>query len=685
MSFGDSFLDFDAIKAWFEDNTNADMADGVKVEIGVNEADSCCKTGGQEHVSDGADLIGIGSKTLGDESGPIDCGSQDAGKVKGGECEMLENASCTIEDDMGKVSLVGISGKSDGMDESGTKGDAKEGNGVKCETVIDESGVKHGALGGNGVKGDLVVDEDESDSSESERVGALSSSSSSSSSSGSSDDDDVEEEEEDEDDEEEEMKVDVDRNIEAGEVEEGEIRDADGQDMANQTDDDDDDDDDVEGMVGWSDIDDADDEEDGGGATKEPITSKNEVKALPPVPTVDATLLPHHQMLPVGVVSSILGNQVIVEGIEKHSPLSDGSILWITESKSPLGLVDEIFGPVKHPYYIVRYNSESEVPAGVETGTLVAFVPEFASHVLNNKDIFKKGYDASGANDEEVSDEAEFSDDEKESEYKRMQKMTKRGANNQKPRNNKNNKKNVKNRGESWKNGKHSPQETLADVGPVQSNQQPHCFAPLPTAVDHGNCSNSFAAGQGLVGGAGLVSLLPPVAQTGGFNAPSNGVWANGMSFQQPQGALFPSGFPTNGMPWLSQNSHQYPFQMPIPNTLPFPQQVDPSQRLLSAAVFTGARPNALPGSQFPQGLVGQNPFNPVAFGIGLQGNVGEQVIISNGLPGGQNSNVPQSGGVSINIEAAQQFNLGASSHGRRPYHRVGGRFAGGRGRKQSG
>ena len=128
----------------------------------------------------------------------------------------------------------------------------------------------------------------------------------------------------------------------------------------------------------------------------------------------------------------MLGAQVIVEGVEKHNPLNEGSILWITESRSALGLVDEIFGPVRNPYYIVRYNLESEVPAGIRPGISISFVPEFANHVLNDKSLYSKGYDASGANDEELLEEEEFSDDEKEAEHRKMQRNKKRGTNDNK-------------------------------------------------------------------------------------------------------------------------------------------------------------------------------------------------------------------------------------------------------------
>ncbi|GJW50897.1 H/ACA ribonucleoprotein complex non-core subunit NAF1, partial [Tanacetum coccineum] len=113
------------------------------------------------------------------------------------------------------------------------------------------------------------------------------------------------------------------------------------------------------------------------------------------VPSVTVTTQPHHQTLLVGVVLSTMGEQVIVEGVDNHNPLSEGSILWITECRSPLGVVDEIFGSVKNPYYIVRFNSER--------------------------------YDASGENEGELSEELEFSDDEKEAEYKKMIEIPKKG------------------------------------------------------------------------------------------------------------------------------------------------------------------------------------------------------------------------------------------------------------------
>ncbi|WOL17751.1 H/ACA ribonucleoprotein complex non-core subunit NAF1 [Canna indica] len=172
----------------------------------------------------------------------------------------------------------------------------------------------------------------------------------------------------------------------------------------------------------------SDDEED---AVRGPIKSMNELEVLPSVPKVEVSLKPYHQTFPVGVISSVLGNRVIVEGSMNHKPLDEGSIIWITETRTPLGIVDEIFGPVKNPYYVVRHNSEKDVPIGISSGTAVSFVMDFANYVLD-KDLRKKGYDASGEHDEEISNEVEFSDDEKEAEYKKSLRQGKRGTDSRK-------------------------------------------------------------------------------------------------------------------------------------------------------------------------------------------------------------------------------------------------------------
>ncbi|PQM39100.1 uncharacterized protein Pyn_23347 [Prunus yedoensis var. nudiflora] len=200
-----------------------------------------------------------------------------------------------------------------------------------------------------------------------------------------------------------------------------------------------------------------------------------------------------------------------------------------------------------------------------------------------------------------------------------------------------------------------------------------------------------------------LLVGLEPATQATGMNANSNGVWTNGMPFQQ-QNTSFPNGFPNNSSPWPSPYNHQYPYQMPIPERLPFYPQAE-GQRFLSGAVLPGGQLNSFAGPTYSQGLMGQHGFNQTTFGIGLQGQptpgqqlnafagpmypqgmVGQhgfnqnafgmglqgqpthptlnadQGMLSNRLPVEQNCNMPQPVANTGNV-GMQQFNPGASSN----------------------
>ncbi|KAJ8543456.1 hypothetical protein K7X08_005979 [Anisodus acutangulus] len=568
---------------------------------------------------------------------------------------LVKDLGCIVEEELGRVSI------------SETDNEKIAISSKAEENIVDETGVN-----GNELKGDKDVMNSDTEESESENESPSSSSAGSSS--------DEEEDESSSNEEEEEGEVDM---------EEGEIVGSD-----------------PDEMVAWD-----DDDEDTG--VKGPIKSKNEVQVLPPVPEVTATLEPHHQMQPVGIVTSIIGAQVVVEGVEKHNPLNDGSILWITESTSPLGIVDEIFGPVKNPYYIVRYNSDQEVPPGIQPGTLISFVPEFSNHILNDNSLYKKGYDASGENDEEVSED-EFSDDEEEAEYKKMLKMKKRGATNeQKPGNKKKDKRNLKNRSLNWKHDQ-------GENGKPSVDQSQRFIPPAAAPLDQGVRPNASLQGRGQSIRPPLVPQFPHMENSPGLAAPSNGAWNNGIPYQQPQNMGFPNGLPNMGMQWLQQSHPQQMFQMPMPNALPFEQQINPT--LPSCFMFPGGLPNFGAGRSFaPWPALGQNIFGQSPLPMGLPGqftptpmNFGGQVP-ANVQQSGQNNNfggqvpanVPQSGQnnnfggqVPANVPQSGQnnnsqpnagrpgymtgipnFNQGGhSGGGRRGNHRGGGRYGGRRG-----
>lgn len=540
--------------------------------------------------------------------------------------EKLGDLGELIQDGLGRVRLTSGADVIDGVgssevivgDENGMKNDGVGSDEVKN---VDENDTEK-----SGDKGDVMGGDDLEESEDSEEE-----SSSSSSSSSSDDDEEEEESEDDEDDDsddEEEDRKEIKKVKGEVEMEEGEIRDFE-----------------VEEVVGWSDDEDGD-------AVKGPIRSKNEVQHLPPVPPVNVTIEPHHQTLPVGVVLSIMGAQVIVEGVENHNPLSEGSILWITESRSPLGVVDEIFGPVKNPYYMVRYNSETEVPTGIQQGSLISFVPQFADYVLNNNNLYKKGYDASGENDEELDDEIEFSDDEKEAEYKKMVKMSKRGSSEQKNGHTKKDKKS-RNRVGNWKND-HQPSPT----------SQVNSFAGRPPTTAPG-VSPTFSPG-------------PPAPNLAG----PSGVWPNGFPSIQPQNMGFPqNSFPPN-VPFMQQNFNQPPFQnqnLGLPNLASFHPQFSTNGQMFPNNFGQGVPPNfgaspafiswpAFNQSQVGPPMVFQGlPFNP-SMNVQPQG-----VAMPNGLQ------MENNGG---GMRPPPMSNGFPNRGGRKPFQRGGGgRFRGGGGR----
>nr|GEZ65771.1 H/ACA ribonucleoprotein complex non-core subunit NAF1-like [Tanacetum cinerariifolium] len=371
-----------------------------------------------------------------------------------------------------------------------------------------------------------------------------------------------------------------------------------------------------------------------------------------------------------------MGAQVIVEGVDNHNPLSEGSILWITECRSPLGVVDEIFGPVKNPYYIVRFNSESEVPAGIEQGSLISFVPEFADYVLKDNNLYKKGYDASGENDEELSEELEFSDDEKEAAHRKMIKMSKRGPSEQKNGNMKKDKKS-RNRGG---NSKINPQ-------------------PSPNTHVSGSSSSGPISGP---------QVFSPGPQAPSFNGPRpSGVWQNGFLAIQPQNMGFPPNmFPSN-VPFMQPNMMQQQFQnIGLPNFTPFNPQFNNSGQMFPSNFLQGIPPNfgvnpafaswpaGMPMNNFNQSPVLNQPQVGPAVGPAMAfQSIPQGAVMPNGFQM-QNNGAVRPSVVSGNSETSQNTNRGngfsnrgngfSKRGGRKPFRRGGGRFRGGRSGPQS-
>jgi len=455
------------------------------------------------------------------------------------------------------------------------------------------------------------------------------------------------------------------------------------------------------------------------------IKSKYEAEVLPPVPKIEIQLEPHHQTLPVGTISAIMGERVIVEGSVQHNPLNEGSILWITESRTPLGIVDELFGPVKNPYYLVRYNSEEEVPAGISAGTNVSFVADFADHILNMKELYAKGYDESDpVGNEEEEDLPDFSDDEKEAEYKRSLRQAKRRTDRQhEPMKTSGDRKRSQSRGSGIRKPMpprnldtsapgHQPrphfrrsdmaragaENTAHSLGPQNApmiaptmlpagTMNPAMPSPVPLANQMGGCFMNPAQQQ-------FLPQQPNMVWPGGFPQPPHpnmgvdgaALAANIMQnliaganqfqqqFQNPNfsgaGAnQFPPQFQNQNFSGPGANQFQQQFQNPnfggFPNQtpMPFPQFMPQ----------TGTPANPMPfGGRPPV----NSPFGPVPMG---QGNFGQppnsQGFTNLAAPprgDGEQDSPPQF--------SSRQFHQGSPSFGRGRTQQRGGRHSSGRG-----
>lgn len=178
---------------------------------------------------------------------------------------------------------------------------------------------------------------------------------------------------------------------------------------------------------------DADDDEGGkskgSGANNAPRTA-NEVKEEV-VSKPDVTVTPETKITFLGSVEQAVENMILIKGATtgEYHVLESGSVLC-NEAREVIGAVADTFGRVQQPLYSVAFTNASEVEAANLThGVKVFYVDEHSTFVFTQPLKNLKGTDASNIHDEEVrEDEQEFSDDEKEAEYKRQKKQAKKAG-----------------------------------------------------------------------------------------------------------------------------------------------------------------------------------------------------------------------------------------------------------------
>ncbi|XP_074004209.1 H/ACA ribonucleoprotein complex non-core subunit NAF1 [Numenius arquata] len=158
------------------------------------------------------------------------------------------------------------------------------------------------------------------------------------------------------------------------------------------------------------------------------VKTKDElpIDELPPVEDLTILLPDDVELKLFGTVSSIIEQLVIIESLRGLPPVNEESIIF-KEDRQAAGKIFEIFGPVLHPFYVLRFNSSEHIKAkGINVQDSMYFAPsveDFTQYIFAEKLKQEKGSDASWKNDQEPPPEAlDFSDDEKEREAKQKKK-----------------------------------------------------------------------------------------------------------------------------------------------------------------------------------------------------------------------------------------------------------------------
>lgn len=163
---------------------------------------------------------------------------------------------------------------------------------------------------------------------------------------------------------------------------------------------------------------DSDDPDAGNEPAFRPVRTKGELglDELPPIQRLDISA-DVEQLSHMGRVAGIVDRLVTVVSFKSLPPLDLDSVLF-TKDGHALGPIFDVFGPVKEPRYVLRFNSQQEIADNqIEVDMPVYYAPNlpFTSYVFTSHLMTMRGSDASWKHDNEPPDEIkEYSDDEEE-------------------------------------------------------------------------------------------------------------------------------------------------------------------------------------------------------------------------------------------------------------------------------
>lgn len=165
------------------------------------------------------------------------------------------------------------------------------------------------------------------------------------------------------------------------------------------------------------------------GAGGPPRTVHELKEEIPAKPNITITASTPVTLL--GTVMHFAENRLVITGdpgmtFEKV-PAIDSALC--NADREIIGAISDVMGTTSNPFFLVIL-AESELAAlKLQQGVKVFYVNEYSKFDSVDEIRAKKHTDASNLHDEEVGeDEEEFSDDEKEAEYKKLNKQSKRGG-----------------------------------------------------------------------------------------------------------------------------------------------------------------------------------------------------------------------------------------------------------------
>ena len=177
------------------------------------------------------------------------------------------------------------------------------------------------------------------------------------------------------------------------------------------------------------------DDEGGGRHGDRHVRSAKTVNEQPDdiIPKPAITVTEDMKIEALGTVECVVESTVLIKAkvSGEYQVLESGSLLCL-QDRTVVGVVAETLGRVQQPMYTIRFASDEAVEEArlSEKGTVVYYVEMHSRFVFTQPLRGVKGSDASNFYDEEVGDdEVEFSDDEKEAEYRRQKKAKRKGGN----------------------------------------------------------------------------------------------------------------------------------------------------------------------------------------------------------------------------------------------------------------